>query len=451
MKLNVKPNPIHTHEGAVAQHINPELALRRSVMACMLWEDSFYESGEDIAARIVRLVGEVKPAVAAAVAIEARTKMKLRHVPLLIVRAMARLPLHKSLVAATLAQVIQRPDELTEFLSIYWKDGRQPLSAQVKKGLSKAFSKFNEYALAKYDRDGAVKLRDALFLCHAKPIDATKRYTKLERKAGTAHELSANERLYLAVVNRELQTPDTWEVALSGGADKKEAFERLLAEKKLGALALLRNLRNMSEAGVPKTIVAEALTGMSVERVLPFRFIAAARAVPQWEDIIEPAMLKCAAETTKLSGRTCLLVDVSGSMDSAISSKSDLRRLDAACGLAILLREVAETVNVVTFSDRLVPVPPRRGFALRDAIVGSQPHGGTQLGGALKAIHEIPSAAYDRIIVLTDEQSHDAVGAPKGIGWMVNVAAYQNGVGYGAWRHIDGWSEAVLDYIKASE
>ena len=80
--------------------------------------------------------------------------MKLRHAPLLLVREMARHATHRALVAETLAAVIQRADELAEFVAIYWKDGRVPLSAQVKKGLAAAFPKFDEYALAKYDRGG---------------------------------------------------------------------------------------------------------------------------------------------------------------------------------------------------------------------------------------------------------------------------------------------------------
>ena len=56
-----------------------------------------------------------------------------------------------------------------------------------------------------------------------------------------------------------------------------------------------------------------------------------------------------------------------------------------------------------------------------------------------------------RLIVFTDEQSHDAVPAPKGLGCMVNVAAYQRGVGHGPWRRIDGFLEKILDWIIASE
>jgi 60 kDa SS-A/Ro ribonucleoprotein len=450
MQINAPARPASkTHEGAPTRTLIPEQELQRTVMACMLWEDAFYESGADIAARIAGLIQKCKPEFVAGLAITAREAMKLRHAPLLLVREMARLPGHKHLVASTLERVIQRPDELSEFLAIYWKDGRQPVSAQVKKGLARAFRKFNEYSLSKYDRDGAVKLRDVLFLSHSKPKDATIKFTKVERKSGDKYELADHEALYGRVVNRTLTTPDTWEVELSASTDQLASWTRLLAEDKLGALALLRNLRNMMEAGVADADIRKALKALKPERVLPFRFIAAARHAPRFEPELEEAMLRSLESVEKMRGHTALLVDVSGSMDSAISAKSDLHRLDAACGLAMLCREVCESVGVYTFSNRVVECPPRRGFALRDVIVKSQPHQGTLLGQAVGALNA--QRPYDRLIVLTDEQSHDPVGKPKGLGYMVNVAAYKNGVGYGPWVHIDGWSEAIVDYIRAFE
>jgi hypothetical protein len=421
--------PVKTHEGAPAKAITPEQALRRSVLACMLWEDEFYEEGVQIAGRIRELVPRVDAAKVAALAVEAREAMKLRHVPLLLVREMARHASHRALVAQTLTRVIQRADELSEFMAIYWADGRAPLSGQVKKGLAAAFTKFDEYALAKYDRAGVVRLRDVLFLCHAKPIDAD--------QAG----------LWRRLIEGNLFTPDTWEVALSGDGDKRAHWERLLAERKLGALAILRNLRNMKDAGVSEEAVIHALSAMRTERVLPFRFLAAARYAPQWEEALEQAMYKAIAGREKFAGRTVLLVDTSGSMDAPLARRSEMLRMDAACGLAVLLREVCEAVEVYSFSGKLVRVPSRRGFSLSDAIVSSQPHSGTQLGHALSSLRE----AYDRIIVITDEQSHDRVPAPHGRGYVVNVASARNGVGYGAWTHIDGWSEAVVDYLRSLE
>ena len=108
-----------------------------------MWESQFYEDGITVADRIAALVPQVDAAVVAALAIEARERMHLRHMPLLLVREMARHASHRVLVAETLARVIQRADELAEFVAIYWKERRQPLSAQVKKGLAAAFVKFD--------------------------------------------------------------------------------------------------------------------------------------------------------------------------------------------------------------------------------------------------------------------------------------------------------------------
>jgi len=420
-----------THEGAPARNISPELQLRRSVLACLLWESQFYEDGVEIAGRIAELVPRVVPEKVAALTVEGRERMKLRHAPLLLVREMARHKTHCALVSETLAQIIQRADELSEFVAIYWKDGRVPLSGQVKKGLAAAFPKFDEYQLAKYDRSGPIKLRDVLFLCHAKPRD------------------QSQADVWKRLVSGSVTTPDTWEVALSSGADKREAWERLLREQKLGALALLRNLRNMREAGVDESLVLSALASMSTARVLPFRFLAAARYAPQWEEALERAMLKCVAEAEKLPGKTIVLVDVSGSMTAPLSRRSEMQRTDAAYGLAVLLREIAEKVAVYSFSDDLVEVPARRGFALRDAIHASQRHNSTQLGKAVETLNR--NEKCDRLIVITDEQAHDKVPAPSGKGYLINVASYKNGVGYGKWTHIDGWSEAVIDYIRALE
>jgi hypothetical protein len=158
-------------------------------------------------------------------------------------------------------------------------------------------------------------------------------------------------------------------------------------------------------------------------------------------------MTDCVSGHAKIRGKTVLLVDVSGSMTAALSKRSEMLRTDAAYGLAILLREVCEKVSVFSFSDKLVEIPPRRGFALRDAIDASQIHDGTYLGNALKQVAE----PYDRIVVITDEQAHDSVPRPKGRGYIINVASYKNGVGYGPWVHIDGWSDAVIDYIRSFE
>jgi hypothetical protein len=203
----------------------------------------------------------------------------------------------------------------------------------------------------------------------------------------------------------------------------------------------------MQKAEVPRSTIADAIAAMRTDRILPYRFIAAARYAPDFEPELEAAMLRSIKGYARLAGRTRLLIDVSGSMFFPLSAQSEMTRAEAACGLAILAREVCDEVEIFTFSQNVVKLPPRRGFALRDAIINSQPHASTFLG---KAVSEIDRKG-DRLIVFTDEQSHDKVSSPKGNGYMVNVASYQHGVGHGAWTRVDGFSEAVIAWIAMSE
>ena len=450
MRKNVKAAINHgvTYEGGKAAPMTVEQALRRSVMSCLLWENEFYEDGEEIAGRIMKLAAQLPGQTVAKIAIEARTQGNLRHVPLLLVSVLAKSG-KGAVVADTIAAVVQRADELTELLAIHGKlnkvtpDKIKPtLSAQMKKGLARAFTKFDEYQLAKYNRDGAVRLRDALFLVHAKPKD------------------KAQGKLWKQMVDDELKVPDTWEVGLSGGADKRETFERLIRDGKLGYLALLRNLRNMIGADCDIDLVRKAIVARKggAQRVLPFRYIAAARAAPQLEPAIDQALSEAIGEMPVLSGTTAVLVDVSSSMEDKLSGKSDMSRMDAAAALGAIING---DTRLFTFSNGLVEVPPRRGMAGVDAIKRSQPHGGTQLFDAVAKVNR--DVHYDRIIVITDEQAagpnvqfgyriqgrvsslQDPVGKTKG--YMINVASAQRGVGYGRWVHIDGFSEAVLKFI----
>jgi hypothetical protein len=209
----------------------------------------------------------------------------------------------------------------------------------------------------------------------------------------------------------------------------------------------------MLAAGVEPSLIRERLE-KGVARALPFRFVTAARHAAKLEDSLEKAMLKGIAGLEKLDGRTGLVVDVSGSMDGTLSNKGETTRMDAAAGLAILLREKVQDFCIATFSDTCVELPPRRGFALRDAIVGSQAHSGTYLRRALEALRVNREwRELARLIVITDEQSHDGIlpaWTPRA--YVVNVAPYKYGVSYGnGWTLVDGWSERIVDYIAAVE
>lgn len=428
MKINNRIPPIRTHEGAVAKRITTEQELRRSVLSCMLWEKEFYESGKDITTRIADLACQVPALIVANLAVEARSSFNLRHVPLLLLLNLIERRYEHT--AEVICDTIQRADELTELVAIYWKDGKKPFSKKMKQGLALAFGKFNEYQFAKYNRDGAVKLRDVMFLTHPKPIGKDR------------------AEMYERIASNTLITPDTWEVALSSGADKKATFERLISEGQIGYLALLRNLRNMIQSGVNSNLVKSAiLARKGADRVLPFRFVAAARAAPMYERELDAALLETINLTPPMTGKTVILVDVSGSMDSRLSEKSDMTRMDSAATLGSI---ISGDTRVFTFSNALVEVAPRLGMAGVDAIIHSQNHSGTELRGAVNYINT--KIEHDRLIVITDEQASSSVPDPIcDKAYMINVASARNGVGYGKWLHLDGFSENVIRYIKMCE
>ena len=431
-----------THEGAPAVGGDAMTQLKRTVLACLLWEGTFYEDGQSVADRIKGLVPQCNPQEVASLAIEVREQMHLRHVPLLLIRELARYPSRFS-VGWLLRRVVQRADELAEFLALYWdkrdpksgrrKPGQYPLAAQVKKGLGWALAKFDEYQLAKYKAEGkVVSLADVIKLVRPKPRD------------------EAQAALWKRVLDGKLAPAGTHEERMSAGEDAKTVFEDLLRSGKLGHMALLRNLRKMDEVGAAEALVMGGLlVGAAKSKALPFRYISAARAVPRWEPQIDQAMQLAMKNLPKLPGKTVVLVDVSGSMDDHMSGKSDLTRKDAGAALAVLVVGIAESVRVFTFSDNPSEIPAREGMALVD-LVHKARSGGTNLGEAIRHVAaKVPDA--DRLIVFTDEQSHDSVGAPHCKGYMVNVATAQHGVGFGPWVRIDGFSEAIVRYIAELE
>lgn len=431
MQTNKRVPSIKNHEGGVAKRITPIQELRRSVLASFLFEGTFYENGEDHAARVTALARQVTGAELAALADEARNTHHLRHISLYLCVLLIERRDSNQLVAECINNVVQRADELAEIVALYWRNGKKPITKQMKVGLGRAFNKFGAYQMAKYNRDGkTVKLKDVLFLSHAKPKDKNQ------------------ENVFRQLVEDKLPVPDTWEVRLSAGKDKKSSFEELIREGGLGYFALLRNLRNMDQNGVDPQLVTKAIIARQggADKVLPFRFTAAARAAPAYRNALDVALHARVDEMPPFDGHTIILVDISGSMKHPLSAKSDLTRMDAAATLACMFPGSAQ---VFSFSSQTREVKVFRGLQGIENIIKSQANGSTYLGEAVKLVNKLP---HDRLIVITDEQHQGRVPDPVcNAAYMINVATYRNGVGYGKWTHIDGFSENVLTWMKEIE
>jgi hypothetical protein len=442
--------------GALAAKQDAESLLRRAVMACLLWEDLFYSSGTDNSENIAKLIAQVDPQTVAEIAIEARVAQKLRHVPLYIASEMLKHPKHREYVGEVLPRVITRADQLTDFLSLYWKVGtkeekKTAIASQVKKGLADAFHNFNEYKLAKYDRDSKIKLRDVMRLVHPKPRNA------------------AESELFDKVIKRTLDVPDTWEVALSAGRDKKATWERLILEGKLGALAFLRNLSNMTKAGVDHNIIRQGFETIYSSMLLPLNFTTAAAQVPVFKADIEKMMLRAYAGLPKLTGYTIFVVDVSGSMGAGISGKTAVTRMGAASAMAVLAANQCENIDIYctagsdgAHTHRTEKIAyPQMGFGLIEQIDQMK----SRLGGGgiftrqcLEFIATQTTKTPDRIIIFSDSQDCDYphLRVPKPFGknnYIVDVSAEKHGVNYkGVWTaEISGMSDHFLTYIASLE
>ena len=360
---------------------------------------------------------------------------------------------HKPYVAETLSNVIQRADELSEFLSLYWKDGKVPIASSVRKGLSTALTKFDEYQLARYAGESKdIKLKDVIKLVHPKP------------------ENKSQSKLWKAVIEGNLKTPDTWEVELSENGNNKESWTRLLNEGKVGGLALLRNLRNIQTAGVDDDVIERAIATNKFKYVLPFRFMTAARYAPRFQRDLEKAMIRGLNDQEKLKGKTVVVVDISGSMGATMSGFSENTRADIAMSIAIIIREIAENAviyatagNDGTGTHATVRVDnPRHGLELISQInncrseVGS---GGIFLRQCCDYISQQESNV-DRLIVISDSQDcdHTIRKGPqhsnpfaKKFNYVIDIANNQNGVGYDKFIVINGFSEKIVDFIKLYE
>lgn len=467
------PHGVQTHEGGRAEIQTAEVELTRAVATCLLFEDTFYESGDSIANRIAKLCREVPMAKIADLAKRARTDLKLRHVPLWLLVQMVhmykehrnvpptvglRLAYQPRLISDTIADVIQRPDEMPELVSLFWKSihrKKAPLPIQMKKGLAQAFRKFGFYKLAKWNRDREITLRDVMFMAHPKPLlkpNEQEIFSVLTIKGRdvTRHSDGQAE-IWRKLADKQLEAPGTWENRLSAGEDKGATFTDLLQQRKLGDMAILMNLRNMMEGGVDRNLIRTVLLERAEKsKVLPFRYVSAAKACPQMASILDEVLPK--AVKGSLPGDTAVVVDISGSMDASISGKSQLLRWEAGASLAILVQYLVQYSRIFTFSYDLHELMNVRGLGVLEQMRQLY-HGGTELGRCLEKLRrEWPNP--HRIVVVTDEQVHDYLP----YGWaphcyIINVAPYKPGVEVDGnhWHRISGWSERVLDYMSFIE
>lgn len=429
-----------THEGAPAWCRDAKGELFLLAVSSLAGQDTFYEGAAERDARVARLAGQV--------AVDdvdwlirlvgwVRDEAHLRSVAVAIAAegVAARLAAgehggSRALVSAAL----RRPDEPGELVA-YWlaRHGRA-LPKPVKRGTADAVRRlYTERALAKYDTaSAAVRFGDVLELTHPSPSAPwqgdlfahaiTRRHGRESELPASLAVLRAREQL-LAVpaaqrravlladdgVQRLQAAGMTWESVAGwlGGPLDAQVWERLVGV--MGYMALLRNLRNLDQAGVGDDVAQQVSAYLADpeqvarSRQLPLRFLSAYRAAPslRWAPALEAALQLSLRNVPALPGRTLVLVDRSGSMFGPLSARSALTMADAAALFGAAVAARAASADLVQFGSSSREVRPRPAESLLRVIERFGDLGGTNTAAAVRRHYR----GHDRVLIVTDEQA----------------------------------------------
>ncbi|MFE3556516.1 TROVE domain-containing protein [Streptomyces sp. NPDC059193] len=434
-----------TREGGPGHLRDPRSELFLLAVANFVTQRTAYESGEardDRFAALVRRLAVEDPAWTAGLLGWLRGEANMRTASLVgaaeyvkarLDAAAADGPSNRRVVDS----VLRRADEPGELLAYWTATYGRNVPKPVKRGIADAVRRlYSGSSLLKYDTDSkGYRFGDVLNLVHASPDPAKPwqgelfRYALDRRHQPEEAEVPAGDRtlaahralMALPVSERRgvVTAPDgaerlaragmTWE-ALAGwlqGPMDAAAWEAVIPS--MGAMALLRNLRNFDQAGVSDEVAAAVAAKVSDpetvarSRQFPFRYLAAHQHAPslRWAYPLERALGHSLANVPSLPGRTLVLVDRSGSMWSPLSDRSQLNRADAAAvfGAALALR--AERADLVQFGTTSAVVPYGPGESVLKVLERFGHLGGTYTAKAVKEHYR----GHDRVLIVTDEQA----------------------------------------------
>lgn len=337
-------------EGSLAYKKSDREALVSMVLTTFYNEEKFYGDNSKQLVELARKMIEKDAKFVANLAIYARREMNLRSVSHVLCATLANVNEGKEFVRYACDACILRADDITEILAYYVNTYSKPIPNSLKKALAAAMEKFDEYQIAKYNKKSKqFNFVDVLRLTHAK-----------------AKSEEQNE-LYKKIVSDSLEIPYTWETELSSKGNTKEVWEELIASGRVGYMALLRNLNNIVNAKPSNIDVAlntiKDEKAVLKSKVLPFRFYSAYSKLAQNEitsskvlDTLEEAIEVSVKNMEKLSGKTLIAVDVSGSMGSRISARSDVTCCDIARVLAAISTYICEDSICLAFDNELTKV-----------------------------------------------------------------------------------------------
>ncbi len=305
----------------------------------MFGEPKFYGSTD---AEVIRLATECAkndPEFLCKLACYARNVGNMRSISHVLTAVIAREA--REYTRTAIRNVVIRPDDITEIMACYAALYDKPFPNAMKREIACVIQKFDEYQLAKYNRDKSIKLRDVLRITHPVPKD--------DKTAA----------LLGKILSDSLEMPYAWETELSARGNTKEVWDELIASGKVGYMALLRNLRNIVKAKADLQPVLATLSDpvqVRRSRQLPFRFYSAYRTLAgeklltmEIYQALENALRASIDNMEPIPGRILIAVDVSGSMGATVSAKSEVRCCDIAALFGAMASRLCDDAVVCYF------------------------------------------------------------------------------------------------------
>lgn len=448
--------------GHVAYGMTDKAKLVTQVLCSFFDEKQFYGNNTEDMKQTIKRVIAADPQFVSKLAVFARREFNMRSVAHVLTAYLAHETPGKPYVRKTVKGVSLRGDDVTEIMSFYLSTFGKPVPNSLKKGVNDVLIGFDEYTLAKYKGEGkAVKMRDLICLCRPKPKD------------------KAQEALWKRCLEGQLEVPETWETQLSANGNNAETWEKLINGGKVGYMAYLRNLRNILTAN-PRNVgkvLAKIADPAAVRksRQLPFRFLSAYKSLEnigssKVYDALEAAVDASVGNLPKIPGTTVIAVDVSGSMGSPISGKSDVRCCEIAMMLGLIANRICENAILYTFDTSIKKYDVSHRNAILYTTIHSAMHGGgTNMSLPFEKMMR-DRVNCDRVIVLSDNEVN------SGYSWYSHKTVqaladeYRRTTGNDIWVHaidlqgygtqqfagaktniIAGWSEKVFDFILLAE
>ena len=355
------------YEGGEAfEPADPRLALYKRTINQLL-EGSFYETDDEQLAAVVRrfdAAADEEPEFVLQLAAYARQELYLREIPQVLLVLAANDDRFKddsdeSVIREWAPAIIQRMDETATALAVHDQLFGGTAPWPLRRGIEDALvSMADAYTLGKYELSRReVTLHDVFNRVHPEPVD-DKQAELFERFVhGDLDDYPDVE---------PLPSPNTWETLISERGNTRDAWETLIEDDEyaLPIFASIRNLRNMLEAGVAEDTIVDHLDLEAVRHspLYPFRYYQAYTALqnasvqaPAVERWLEEA-IDVAVETVPDGlGDTFVAVDLSGSMDMALSRNSTLRLKEVSALFGAILAD--HGAEVAGFGDDFQTVP----------------------------------------------------------------------------------------------